>query len=63
MCAYLKFKHVGEVYCIFMSTLDRRFHLMVVISHCAKYMCTGMRRIMTFRSMTDRIYDGGSVRL
>jgi hypothetical protein len=23
----------------------------------------GMRRIMTFRSMTDRIYDGGPIRL
>jgi len=25
------------------------------------YHCTGMRRITTFRSTTDRIYDGGPI--
>ena len=29
-----------------------------------RYFCsTGMRRITTFRSTTDRVYDGGPIRL
>ena len=31
--------------------------------HCKKWLIfTGMRRITTFRSSTDRIYDSGSIR-
>jgi len=33
------------------------------VAHCTKCLCTGMRRLTTFQSTTDRIYDGGPIRL
>ena len=43
--------------------LDRSAQCTYVCTSVFTYVCTGMRRITTFRSTTDRIYDGGPIRL
>jgi len=35
----------------------------IVSLACCCHLCTVMRHITTFRSSTDRIYDGGPIRL
>ena len=35
----------------------------MILNYIINTVSTGMRRITTFRSTTDRIYDGGPIRL
>ena len=68
--AWIEFYSTARIFikfhfCGFFRTLSRKFKLNYNLARITgtlhEDLCTGLRHINTFRSTTDRIYDGGPI--